>query len=263
MKKIPKIIHYCWFGGKPLSNIAQKCISSWKKYCPDYEVREWNEKNFNINENLYVKEAYMMGKWAFITDYVRLYAIYNFGGIYMDTDVEMIKNIDRFLINESFSGFEDGINIPTAIMGAEKNNEWIGYLLSYYNDKHFVLKSGRCDLTTNVTIITSMTKEKYKIRLDNTLQKTNTGLVLYPKDYFCPKDYWSGKIKCTENTYVIHHFNGSWQDDEIKAFAGKRNRLCQIFGNSIGAKISGWIITYKKIGLKDAVWRFLMKRLKK
>ena len=99
---IPKIIHYCWFGKNPLSDLAKKCIDSWKKYCPDYEIIEWNEENFDINSNVYVKEAYDSKKWAFVTDYVRLYALDKCGGIYMDTDVELLKGIDVFLENEAF-----------------------------------------------------------------------------------------------------------------------------------------------------------------
>ena len=110
---IPKIIHYCWFGGKPLPELAQKCIASWKKYCPDYEIKEWNESNFNLNSCDYVREAYEAKKWAFITDYVRLYAMVTEGGIYMDTDVEVIKPLDPFLKHKAFSGFEDEVSIPT------------------------------------------------------------------------------------------------------------------------------------------------------
>ena len=103
---IPKIIHYCWFGGKPKPELAEKCIESWKKFCPDYEIVEWNEGNFNINSNLYVKQAYEAKKYAFVTDYVRLYALYTQGGIYMDTDVMVLKPLDEYLNHEAFSGFE-------------------------------------------------------------------------------------------------------------------------------------------------------------
>ena len=130
---IPKIIHYCWFGGNPLSDLAQKCIDSWKKYCPDYEIKEWNESNFDLNSCDYVREAYQAKKWAFVTDYVRLYAMVTEGGIYMDTDVEVIRPLDSFLSNRAFSGFEDETNIPTGIMACEKGFPLFEELLEEYN----------------------------------------------------------------------------------------------------------------------------------
>ena len=213
---IPKIIHYCWFGKNPLSDLAKKCIDSWKKYCPDYEIIEWNEENFDINSNVYVKEAYESKKWAFVTDYVRLYALDKCGGIYMDTDVELLKCIDSFLENEAFSGFETSESIPTAIMGSVKSGEWIKYLLSYYDDKHFIKPDGTLDVTTNVTTITNMTVEKYGVKLDNAYQEVRNVLTLYPRDYFCPKDYHTGLINLTDNTICIHHFNASWHSEEEK-----------------------------------------------
>ena len=117
---IPKIIHYCWFGGKPLSPMARRCIDSWKKYCPDYQIKRWDETNFDLNSCTYIREAYEAKKWAFITDYVRLCVMYNYGGIYMDTDVEVLKNLDCFLSEKAFSGFESVDRIPTGIMASEK-----------------------------------------------------------------------------------------------------------------------------------------------
>ena len=117
---IPKIIHYCWFGGKELPELAKKCIASWKKYCPDYEIIRWDESNFDLESCQYVKQAYQSKKYAFVTDYVRLYAMYTQGGVYMDTDVELTKNLDKFLDHQGFSGFESEAQIPTGIMAAEK-----------------------------------------------------------------------------------------------------------------------------------------------
>ena len=142
---IPKIIHYCWFGGNDKSELVERCISSWKKYCPDYKIIEWNENNYNVNKNKYTKYAYERQKWAFVSDYVRLYVIYKYGGIYMDTDVEVVKNLDKFLKYESFSGFESTKYIPTGIMGGEKNSRWIKYLLSYYDNKSFINEDGTLD----------------------------------------------------------------------------------------------------------------------
>lgn len=210
MNKIPKVIHYCWFGGNPLPPLAKRCIESWKKYCPDYKIIEWNEDNFDFNCNQYVHEAYQAKKWAFVSDYARLYVLKEYGGIYMDTDVELLKGIDTFLDHDAFSGFENHNSIPTAIMGAVKENSWINMLLGYYKDRHFIKEDGSYDLTTNVVTITNLTKEVYNIDLNNSLQITYDGTVFYPNDYFCPKDHETGKIAITTNTYSIHHYDSSW-----------------------------------------------------
>lgn len=213
---IPKKIHYCWFGGNPIDELGQKCLASWKKYCPDYEIIEWNESNFDINSNSYVKEAYEAKKWAFVTDYVRLYALFNYGGVYMDTDAELIMGIDAFLNEPAFSGFESTQYILTAIMGAEKGSEWIGLLLRDYDGRHFKKDDGSYDLTTNVKVITELTVKKYGIELNNQFQRIDDTLTIYPSDYFCPKDWQTGKINITENTYCIHHFNASWYGEKEK-----------------------------------------------
>lgn len=209
---IPKIIHYCWFGKGELPKLAQKCIDSWNKYMEDYKIMVWSEENFDINMNKFVSEAYSEKKWAFVSDYVRLYALYNHGGIYLDTDVEIIKKIDDyFLSNKGFTGFENDINIPTGIMASEKNNSWVKELLDYYKNKSFYKENGELDLTTNVEIISNISK-KFGFIPNSKKQVFHDGIAVYPKDYFCPKDYETGKINITKNTYCIHHFSGSWKD---------------------------------------------------
>ena len=207
---IPKIIHYCWFGGKALPVLAEKCIESWKKYCPDYKLMLWNESNFDLNSNAYVREAYDAKKFAFVTDYVRLWALYNYGGIYMDTDVEVLKPLDRFLGHQAFSGFESFDRVPTGIMASEQFGEWVARELEYYQGRHFLKEDGSSDMTTNVTIITNnLVKEGFK--LNNTYQEHNGIVTMYPCEYFCPKDYKSKELVFfTENTHAIHHFSGSW-----------------------------------------------------
>lgn len=206
---IPKIIHYCWFGRGEKPELAVKCIESWKKFLPDYELKEWNEDNFDISSNQYVREAYENRKYAFVTDYVRLYAIYTEGGVYMDTDVEVVSTFDKFLHHHAFSGFETDGNVPTGMMAAEKGSMWAKDLLDQYQNRVFLLPDGSYDMTTNTTIITNYMLDKGLI-LNNQFQDFPGLCTMYPADYFCPKDHRTGKIKCTKNTVCIHHFAGSW-----------------------------------------------------
>jgi len=207
---IPKIIHYCWFGRGEMPELAHKCIESWKKFLPDYKLQLWNEDNFDINSNRYVKEAYQSRKFAFVTDYVRLYALYNFGGVYMDTDVEVLKSLDEFLTLPAFSGFESETEIPTGIMASEQYGQWAKDQLEYYIDKAFIMPDGSLDTTTNVTIICNIMGKNGFI-FNNTKQNYHNQITMFPKDFFCPKSYLTGKIHLTENSYCIHHFSGSWQ----------------------------------------------------
>ena len=224
---IPKIIHYCWFGGNPKPALAKKCIKSWKKYCPDYELREWSEETFDIQSApLYVRQAYDCKKWAFITDYVRLWAMYNFGGIYMDTDVEVLKELDLFLDNKAFSGFESEDAVPTGIMASEKGNVMVEELLHYYDERSFIV-NGEPDITPNTVIITEMMLP-HGLVLNNQYQTVNT-FSLYPKEYFCPIYPGQVKVTITENTYTIHHFSGSWlpieeQKDKMRSMKEQKRK---------------------------------------
>lgn len=228
---IPKKIHYCWFGRGEKPELAIKCIESWKKFCPDYEIVEWNEDNFDINSNQYVKEAYECRKFAFVTDYVRLYVLKKYGGIYMDTDVEVIKPIDTFLNCHAFSGFENNDLIPTGIIGAEKNNEWISCLLEDYNSIHFVDSKGNMDLTPNTDRITATTKKNYNLKLESSYQEIGGNIVtLYPYDYFCPKSHITNEINLTDNTYTIHHFAASWLSESEKIRKAIKNKYIKKYG---------------------------------
>lgn len=226
---IPKVIHYCWFGGNTLSQLSLKCIESWKKYCFDYEIKEWNENNFDINYNLFVREAYEAQKWAFVSDVARLYILYKHGGIYMDVDVEVIKPINNLLNHKSFTGFESEKMIPTGIMATEYENKWIEKLLKYYNDKHFNIdkKTNSYNMIPNTQIITEITLENYKFIPNNTYQELSD-VTLYPTDYFCPKEWWTGNINITDNTYTIHHFNASWWSDEQKRILEKDKKFQKV-----------------------------------
>ena len=153
--KIPKLIHYIWLGPKPLDSLSKKCIKTWEKILPDYKIMCWNDENSLdiIKNNKYAYQAYKAKKYAFVSDYLRLYALYHYGGIYMDTDVKVVKNIDSFLKYSAFTSFENDSMIPTALMGSEKHGEWIKYLLEYYDTNEFILDNGNYNFTTNLSLI--------------------------------------------------------------------------------------------------------------
>ncbi|MBS5147586.1 MAG: glycosyl transferase [Clostridiaceae bacterium] len=207
---IPKQIHYIWFGGNELPDDALQCMESWQKYCPEYEVIRWDESNFDVSINRYVEEAYESKKWAFVSDYVRLWALVNYGGIYMDTDVELTAPIDQFLTHRAFSGFESNKSIPTGIMGCEKDFPLFQALLDDYSTRSFIQDDGSFDLTTNVIAITEACLSRGLV-LNNEYQEID-GLALYPSDWFCPKSHETGAVNITSNTRAIHHFSGSWLD---------------------------------------------------
>jgi mannosyltransferase OCH1-like enzyme len=221
---IPKIIHYCWFGGNPIPEKDQRCIASWKKMCPDYEIKKWDESNYNINQNPYMREAYEAKKWGFVPDYARLDIIYNYGGIYLDTDVELIRNLDALLENHAFMGFEDGKHVsPGLIIAAEPYHETVGVLMDIYKDRHFLKEDGSFDLTPSPTMNTDFLTARGLIQ--NNKKQTVADITIYPTEYFCPKDYYSGKINKTENTYSIHWFNASWQSPYRKRMLKVRRVL--------------------------------------
>lgn len=207
---IPKIIHYCWFGGNPLPDDVKKYIATWKQYCPDYEIKQWNEDNFNVAENRYCRETYEARKWAFVSDYARLKILYEHGGIYMDTDVEVVKNLDSVLKYRAFGGFESKHTISTGVIGSCMENEWIEILLKDYEDRCFIRNDGMYDLTTNVVRVTELTKRTYNVRMNNTMQRFGDQMILFPFDYLCAKSFETGKIHQTNNTLTVHHFTGSW-----------------------------------------------------
>ena len=222
---IPKIIHYCWFGRNPLPPLAKKCIKSWKKHCPDYEIIEWNEDNFDIaSAPLYVRQAYEAKKWAFVTDYVRLYVVHEHGGIYLDTDVELIKNLDEVLDAKGFFAFENGRYIATGLgFGAEKGSLLVREMMDVYTSISFIQEDGSFDTTpcpgrnTDVLI-------KHGLKQDDSLQYID-GHMIYPHDWFCPCSWRTGELCKTQNTLGIHWFSSSWYDSAKKAtknFEAKR-----------------------------------------
>lgn len=217
MSHIPKIIHYCWFGRKPLPEMAIKCISSWKKHFPDYEIKEWNEDNFDINIVPYTTEAYSANKYAFVSDYARLYILYKYGGLYFDTDVEVIRNMDHIVHEGPFMGYEhDPIVADNKFgevalglgLGVPSEYPLIKQILDYYNTIHFINPDGSFSNDTIVTITTNLLKKQGLKVLDGI--QVIQGIHIYPKEFFCPKDYITGKLHITDNTISIHHYGASW-----------------------------------------------------
>lgn len=225
---IPKIIHYCWLSGEPFPDLIKKCIDSWKKYLPDYQIIEWNNQNFNVNICEYTKQAYDAGKYAFVSDYVRLYAVYHYGGIYLDTDIEVIKNFDELLKNKAFTGFENSSNIAAWIFGSEKMNPLFKEFLKYYDSRKFIKSNGEYDLTPNPVPLTAICVQ-HGLRLENEVQHLNL-ITVYTIDFFCPKDYRTGKINCTKNTYCIHHFRGAWQPTLLKFKMQAKRKIIRTLG---------------------------------
>lgn len=206
---IPKVIHYCWFGKGDMPFLAEKCIESWKKYCPGYKIICHNEGNFDISENRYASEAYQAGKWAFVSDYVRLKVLYDEGGVYLDTDVELIKPLDKLIEENGYMGFDDSGLISTGLgFACEKKNELIGALLKDYDDIGFLSSDGTCDLTP-CPVRNTETIKKLGMNLENKNQ-VFMGIHMLPEDYLCPVKYYTGKKIITENTYSVHHFCASW-----------------------------------------------------
>lgn len=211
---IPKVIHYCWFGGNPLPKLAKKCIKSWKKYCPDYEIIRWDESNFDVSAApLYVRQAYEAKKWAFVTDYVRLKLVYDHGGIYLDTDVELIKPLDSLLNHKAYFGFEDEINVATGLgFGAEKSAPILAEMMADYADIPFILEDGSYDYTACPVRNTGILV-KHGLVQNGQYQELD-GFVVYPKDVFCPVSYYNGRLYQTNQTVSIHWFTASWKSEQ-------------------------------------------------
>lgn len=241
---IPKTIHYCWFGRKPLPPLAEKCIASWKKYLPDYEIIEWNEDNFDINGIPYTKEAYQAGKYAFVSDYARFWILYHYGGLYFDTDVEVIKSIDDIISKGPFMGREilqhesgDDIN-PGLGIGAAPEMEIFKEVLNVYKTKRFYNNDSTLNLTTVVTVTTKILSTHEKHQLDNNVIQIG-GINIYPTEYFCPKNYYTGEMMITSNTVAIHHYDASWKSNKDKL---KRKII-----NILGERLTRIIVKFKHL----------------
>ncbi len=228
-RKIPKTIHYCWFGGKEKPDIVKRCMESWTKHLPDYEIVEWNESNFDISMNSYVKEAYSSGKYAFVSDYVRVYALYHDGGIYLDTDVEVFKSFNDLLHHSSFWGFEQENYIATSTIGAEKGNPLIKHFLDSYDGKTFIKEDGTFNVLTNVAIITKLL-ESFGLKKNGEYQEIKGMGTFYSQTYFSPYDYINCQTFITDNTYAMHHFHKSWLPLSVRVKGKVKVILSKVIG---------------------------------
>ena len=227
-KVIPKVVHYCWFGHNPLPQSAKLCIDSWKKYLPDYEIKEWNEGNFDVNSIPYTAEAYKLKKYAFVSDYARFLILNKFGGLYFDTDVEIVAPLDDIVENGPFMGCEripmkkilpnvDSVILENAVnpgvgMGAIPGMKLFDEVLKVYEKKHFVSLKGNVTGTIVHTLCALLVSKKIE-DLGNNIFSID-GLTVYPVDYFCPKDYYSGEMIVTRNTVCVHHYSATWVEQK-------------------------------------------------
>lgn len=210
---IPKIIHYCWFGRNKLPNSALKCIESWRKFFPDYEIKEWNEDNFDVNIIPYVREAYGAKKYAFVSDYARFWILYNYGGLYFDTDVEIIRPMNDLIAKGGFMGVQHEYYLnPGLGLASVCNHQVYKAILSYYENLHFIKEDGSFNETTIVSYTTNVLLG-FGYKRDGTIIQNIDGIYTYPSDYFNPLDDLTGVMRKTNNTRSIHWFSKTWCDN--------------------------------------------------
>lgn len=256
---IPKVIHYCWFGRNPKPELAKKCIASWRKFFPDYEIKEWNEDNFNVNIIPYASEAYAAKKYAFVSDYARFWILYNFGGIYFDTDVEVIRPMADILEGGAFLGAGDdsrddsclGLTVAPGLgLGLGAGVSWCDDVLNLYQRLHFLNRDGSCNYRNVVDIVTDyMFKEGFDLSDGKVYFK---GARVYPEEYFNPKKP-DGRIVLTENTRTIHHFAGSWHTprEELVIWVNRK------FGRTVAMVIG--LLTRNPLTIPARVWKYMTK----
>ncbi len=264
---IPKTIHYCWFGHSPLPPLAMKCIESWRKFMPDYAIKRWDESNFNINMTDYTRAAYAAGKYAFVSDYARFYVLYHEGGLYFDTDVEIIKPLDDIIASGAFMGCENTFysNSPTPsisiapglCLGAKAGMKFYEEIMAVYELSPFLNPDNTPDSTTVVEITTAMMRKKGWIA-DGSRQRI-ADITIYPPTFFSPKNTRTGEIELSPDTRSIHHFAGSWLSDSDRL----THRLIQQFRllpKQLRWPVARLIATLKCDG-PDAAFRLLKSKL--
>ena len=229
---IPKTIHYCWFGKKPLPRMAKRYMESWKKNCPDYEIVRWDESNFDPGFNQFTRDAYNAGKWAFVSDVARLYIIYHYGGVYLDTDVELIRPLDPFLSNHAFMGIEHNGLIATGLgFGAEKHSEVIQEMLEEYDRVPFDMHNPpKCPEVTTAFLA------RYGYVRQPQVQ-TVRGITIYPSEYFGPIDWATGRVHKASETVAIHHYRASWKSRSWRYKKKVRTLYCAVLGEKRGMQV--------------------------
>lgn len=254
---IPKKIHYCWFGGKPLPELAIKCIESWRKFLPDYEIIEWNEQNYDVHKIPYISQAYDAKKYAFVSDYARFDILYEYGGIYFDTDVEVIKSLEDIIEQGNFAGVESPGKIAAGLgLASSEMCPIYKEILDSYKKSSFITTNGQIDLTTVVTRVSDIFK-KHGFTDENRIQIIEN-VTIYPSEYFCPKDYKTGVIKITDNTYSIHHYDASWTSVAQRKYDSVRRKNYEKYGKKIGKCFS--FIPFLTWQIKDYGVKFFIKK---
>lgn len=264
---IPKIIHFCWMSEETYPKLVNECIQSWKEKLPDYKIIKWDTSNFPYQKFPYALEAMNNKKYAFVSDILRLYALYNYGGIYLDSDIKILKNFDGLLHNKAFTGFESNDRVGVWLLASEKENPIFYEMLKYYEGRHFVKPDGSLDLTPNPVILGKVF-DKYRIKYNNDIQHLDN-ITIYPKDYFCPLDGSTGELNITDNSYAIHLFNGAWREKKdllLSDFYKKFYQSCpNFFNDSIKDKLAKSMATFKVGGISlffEKLYVFLVKKIK-
>lgn len=226
---IPKIIHFCWLSDDPVPADLQKNMDSWKEKLPGYEFRKWDFSVFDKNSSIWVKEAFENKKYAFACDFIRIFAVYHYGGIYLDMDVEVVRSFDPLITQSRMFGSEsqnDKMDIEAGCFGAEKGDVFLGKCLEYYKNRHFIKEDGSFDMITLPNIMR-------KVIIEN-----NFKIDTYGCDHFTCKSFQTGKISMTENTYAIHHFAGSWLSEEQRKINEDTRKMSRYVGPLIARNIA-------------------------
>lgn len=238
---LPKTIHYCWFGGSPLPKSAIKCINSWRKFLPDYEIIQWDETNFDVNIIPYTRDAYGIKKYAFVSDYARMWVLYHYGGVYFDTDVEVIRSLDDILSQGGFMGFETSEYVNPGLGIALPKTSKIAFdVMKRFEQTKFILEDGRFN-SKGIVPITTEVLTCYGLKSNGEMQELVDGLWIYPIDFFNPLDAPTGRLRNTSNTHSIHWYTKSWMDSQNRFRTLISQWSHRILGISFPAKVKNLI----------------------
>ena len=258
---IPKTIHYIWFGGGKEPELVQKCLESWKKFCPDYQIIRWDENSLDFSCNAYAAEAYKARKWSLATDFFRFKILYDYGGIYLDTDVELLKPLDDLLDARAYMGIESTGYVNTGSgFGAEKGLPLFEEILTRFESASF-----SAERPAIFSIVEDVTRRHGYVFTNK--RQTVADAIVYPMDYFAPINLTTRKLRVTKNTYSIHHYSGSWKSEEEKRSARRQALCCRLFGRRLGFLAHGVLHNVKQEGgafpyAKKRIGKIFKKRAK-